>query len=97
MTEHAAVVFVFFFLAEYASIVLMCILISILFMGGYLLLDYSQLLQIIPEIFFNFLFVNQINFFQYFIENIIDSPILEGLFYGLCLGFKSSVMIFTFI
>src|SRR5205809_2506952 len=37
MTEHAAVIFVFFFLAEYASIVLICILISILFIGGYLL------------------------------------------------------------
>jgi NADH-ubiquinone oxidoreductase chain 1 len=37
MTEHAAVIFVFFFLAEYASIVLMCILTSILFLGGYLL------------------------------------------------------------
>jgi NADH-ubiquinone oxidoreductase chain 1 len=36
MTEHAAVIFVFFFLAEYASIVLMCIFISILFLGGYL-------------------------------------------------------------
>lgn len=36
MTEHAAVVFVFFFLAEYGSIVLMCILISLLFLGGYL-------------------------------------------------------------
>src|ERR1700685_4275179 len=36
MTEHAAVIFVFFFLAEYASIVLICILSSILFMGGYL-------------------------------------------------------------
>ena len=35
MTEHAAVIFVFFFLAEYASIVLMCLLISILFLGGY--------------------------------------------------------------
>ena len=35
MTEHAAVIFVFFFLAEYASIVLICILISILFLGGY--------------------------------------------------------------
>jgi NADH-ubiquinone oxidoreductase chain 1 len=34
MTEHSAVVFVFFFLAEYASIVLMCILTSILFLGG---------------------------------------------------------------
>ena len=37
MTEHAAVIFVFFFLAEYASILLICILTSILFMGGYLL------------------------------------------------------------
>jgi NADH-ubiquinone oxidoreductase chain 1 len=37
MTEHAAVIFVFFFLAEYASIVLICILTSILFFGGYLI------------------------------------------------------------
>ena len=37
MTEHAAVIFVFFFLAEYASIVLICTLTSILFIGGYLL------------------------------------------------------------
>ena len=36
MTEHAAVIFVFFFLAEYASIVLICIFTSILFLGGYL-------------------------------------------------------------
>jgi NADH-ubiquinone oxidoreductase chain 1 len=37
MTEHAAVIFVFFFLAEYASIVLICILTTILFLGGYLI------------------------------------------------------------
>ena len=37
MTEHSAVIFVFFFLAEYASIVLICITISILFLGGYLI------------------------------------------------------------
>lgn len=36
MTEHSAVIFVFFFLAEYASIVLICILTNILFLGGYL-------------------------------------------------------------
>jgi NADH-ubiquinone oxidoreductase chain 1 len=35
MTEHSASIFVFFFLAEYASIVLICILTSILFFGGY--------------------------------------------------------------
>lgn len=44
MTEHAAVVFVFFFLAEYGSIVLMCILTSLLFLGGYLILDIIYLL-----------------------------------------------------
>jgi len=36
MTEHSAAIFVFFFLAEYASIVLICIFTSILFLGGYL-------------------------------------------------------------
>jgi NADH-ubiquinone oxidoreductase chain 1 len=36
MTEHSSVVFVFFFLAEYASIILISILVSILFLGGYL-------------------------------------------------------------
>ena len=36
MTEHSASIFVFFFLAEYASIVLICIFTSILFLGGYL-------------------------------------------------------------
>src|SRR5947209_3299623 len=36
MTEHSAIIFVFFFLAEYASIVLICIFTSLLFLGGYL-------------------------------------------------------------
>jgi NADH:ubiquinone oxidoreductase subunit H len=35
-TEHSSVPFVMFFLAEYASIILMSTLISILFLGGYL-------------------------------------------------------------
>ena len=46
MTEHAAVIFVFFFLAEYASIVLICILNSILFLGGYLSIDTAPLYMI---------------------------------------------------
>ena len=49
MTEHAAVVFVFFFLAEYASIVLICILTTILFLGGHLI-DLSVLLYICNSI-----------------------------------------------
>lgn len=36
-TEHSSVPFVMFFLAEYASIILMSTLISILFLGGYLI------------------------------------------------------------
>ncbi|KAF7847910.1 hypothetical protein BT93_L2462 [Corymbia citriodora subsp. variegata] len=35
MTEHSAAIFVFFFLAEYASIVLICIFTCILFLSGY--------------------------------------------------------------
>jgi NADH-ubiquinone oxidoreductase chain 1 len=58
MTEHAAVVFVFFFLAEYASIVLMCILTCILFIGGYLLLDYLFLINIMDNIFYNLFFID---------------------------------------
>jgi NADH-ubiquinone oxidoreductase chain 1 len=34
-TEHSAVIFVFFFLAEYSSIVLFSVLTSIFFLGGY--------------------------------------------------------------
>ena len=44
MTEHSASIFVFFFLAEYSSIVLICILTSILFLGGYLFIIPSTLL-----------------------------------------------------
>ena len=50
MTEHAGVIFVFFFLGEYASILLMCILISVFFLGGYL-----GSIFYIPE---NFYFIN---------------------------------------
>jgi NADH-ubiquinone oxidoreductase chain 1 len=53
MTEHAAVIFVFFFLAEYASIVLICILISILFLGGYLF-NFIPLISLVQYIDFNF-------------------------------------------
>jgi NADH dehydrogenase len=49
MTEHAAVIFVFFFLAEYSSIVVICILTSILFFGGYLI-DINTILYIFNSI-----------------------------------------------
>jgi len=90
MTEHAAVIFVFFFLAEYASIVLICILTTILFLGGYLYNDFFL---------FAFNIIEYINIDYYLVnkEILFSYPILEGLFYGLSLGLKSSIMIFIFI
>lgn len=96
MTEHAAVVFVFFFLAEYGSIVLMCILTSILFIGGYLLIDYSYLFNVM-DLFSYFFLTDSILYIEHYITNILNSPLIEGLLYGLSLGIKSSAMVFTFI
>ena len=90
MTEHAAVIFVFFFLAEYASIVLICILTSILFLGGYLY-DYIYLFWLIEHIDFDYYINNLHN------PRIISDPLVEGLIYGLALGIKSCIMIFIFI
>jgi NADH-ubiquinone oxidoreductase chain 1 len=95
MTEHAAVIFVFFFLAEYASIVLICILTSILFLGGYLynLINLNDLIYIVQ--FFDF---------DYYLVLINSDPITlsfypttEGLLSGITLGLKSCLMIFVFI
>lgn len=97
MTEHAAVIFVFFFLAEYASIVLMCILTSIFFLGGYLFIDYSQILNSINDTLFFALYIEWIYYASYYPEINIYLSIFEGLFYGLYLGLKSSIMIFIFI
>lgn len=85
MTEHSASIFVFFFLAEYASIVLICILNSILFLGGYL--------SIIPlDIFINilslFINVNNTILFDIFVH-ISSSPINLAL--------KTAFLIFVFI
>lgn len=88
MTEHAAVVFVFFFLAEYGSIVLICILTTILFLGGYLL-NFSVLLYLLQEIDYDGSIISQLEIFS--------SPLIEGLISGLTLGIKSCIMVFVFI
>ena len=90
MTEHAAVVFVFFFLAEYGSIVLICILTSILFFGGYLY-NYIPLFWIIQYFDFDY-YINNIHN-----NSLLSDPLIEGLLYGLSLGIKSCIMIFIFI
>jgi NADH-ubiquinone oxidoreductase chain 1 len=90
MTEHSAVVFVFFFLAEYASIVLICVLTSLLFLGGYLI-DFSFVYSLI-----------QYYDYDYYIENIHKVNLLtdflsEGLISGLSLGIKTCILIFVYI
>ena len=92
MTEHAAVIFVFFFLAEYASIVLICILTTILFLGGYII-NIIPLIYLFKEI-DPYLYVKIINS-DY--ETLLSYPIIEGMVYGLTLGLKSCTMIFIFI
>nr|QBP39521.1 NADH dehydrogenase subunit 1 [Bacidia sp.] len=104
MTEHAAVIFVFFFLAEYASIVLICVLTSILFLGGYLfnISGFEAFYGISHILEQNQLFV--VRNAQAYIDDVISiyegficNPLLEGLFYGFNLGIKSCIMIFVFI
>ena len=96
MTEHSAVIFVFFFLAEYASIVLICIFTSILFLGGYLKM-FS--LDFLVNGFFFFDIIN-IDFIKniYTETNIsFINTLLDGLISSLMLGIKSCLMIFVFI
>jgi NADH-ubiquinone oxidoreductase chain 1 len=72
MTEHAAVIFVFFFLAEYASIVLICILTSILFLGGYLL-NIIPLLYILY--FIDIITIFMVNILDYFFSAVFGSTL----------------------
>ena len=139
MTEHAAVIFVFFFLAEYASIVLICILISILFLGGYLfssifsflinlinilnldllsnsyiISEIDRFLSLVYKVFINMphqlwylnyhpisdtmsYLSHQVTISMVGLNTLLSYPIIEGVFYGLTLGFKTCIMIFVFI
>lgn len=96
MTEHSAVIFVFFFLAEYASIVLICIFTSILFLGGYLKI-FS--LDFLINGFFFFDMINADYFKNIYTETNITfiNTLLDGLISSLMLGIKSCLLIFVFI
>lgn len=96
MTEHAAVIFVFFFLAEYSSILLMCILTSIFFMGGYLV-SYD-ILYLFDKLNFIWAFTFDIDWMSsYSFQALIKNPFINGLLSGLTLGLKSSFLVFVFI
>ena len=71
MTEHSAVIFVFFFLAEYASIVLMCIVITVLYLGGFNIDHYNL------SLFINFIYTNVIDTYhalEFFTLGDVNSP-----------------------
>lgn len=82
-TEYGASPFVFFFLAEYSNIVLMCSATTILFLGGYLYPDF------INTSFLSLLFADS----QY----SLSFYLFEGLFYGAFLSIKLIILMFTFI
>jgi NADH-ubiquinone oxidoreductase chain 1 len=99
MTEHAAVIFVFFFLAEYSSILLMCILTSIFFMGGYLVsYDILYFFEKVNHIWAYTFDINWISSYENLkFQTLLKNPFINGLLSGLILGLKSSFLVFVFI
>ena len=99
MTEHAAVIFVFFFLAEYTSIIIMCIFTSILFLGGYLVnFDYMYWFDFLNLIYANTFNVNWILSSEYSEwRDLFAGSSINNLIYSITLGIKSSIMVFIFI
>src|ERR1700724_1476385 len=87
MTEHGASIFVFFFLGEYSSLILMSSFMSLFFLGGYhcpdlyklilypLLFCYSYIVNSLYYVYFlfNYLCLDLFDFFRnrYFISNNI--------------------------
>lgn len=102
MTEHAAVIFVFFFLAEYTSILIMCILTSILFFGGYLTgvpgLDLIYLYDTFNTLIAYIFDAEWVYSIQYLRlrELLMDTTTL-GIWNSISLGVKSSMFVFLFI
>jgi len=102
-TEHSATIFVFFFLAEYGSILLMSVLISILFLGGYMfpILPFSILDSIYVWISWAIQIITHkepstLNLVSV-MDNLMDNPIIAGLINGLTLGIKTCIIVFTFV
>lgn len=99
MTEHAAVIFVFFFLAEYSSILLMCILTTIFFMGGYLVsYDIVYLFDKLNYIWAYIFDIDLISSYENIkFQELLKNPFMNGLLSGLTIGLKSSILVFVFI
>src|ERR1700744_1396818 len=110
MTEHAAGIFVFFFLAEYASIILMCILISIVFLGGYEIFSIFYLIEqiflytiqiifyMLSTIFsFNYYPITSSSIIAPYVTYITNNNIIFSLINSGTLAIKSFSLVFLFI
>jgi NADH-ubiquinone oxidoreductase chain 1 len=100
MTEHAAGIFVFFFLAEYASIILICVLISIVFLGGYDILSFYdkvfEFIYPIIDILYEILTIHNNDVLTMTDSTFISNNVLS-IMYPLNLSTKSSALVFLFI
>jgi NADH-ubiquinone oxidoreductase chain 1 len=107
MTEHSSVIFVFFFLAEYASIVLICIFTTILFLGGYTFTFFNiieNLFFFLPDdpfysysLWYKLFIDNEVSNFLESINQNMQEPIIEKIISSFILGIKSCILIFIFI
>nr|QID02890.1 NADH dehydrogenase subunit 1 [Orbilia oligospora]QIJ59993.1 NADH dehydrogenase subunit 1 [Orbilia oligospora] len=97
-TEHSSVPFVSFFLAEYGSILLMSIITTVLFLGGYNLPFFLSFKFINDLIWILFNEINSMRVvqeqFSYFIEY---NPVVSGMLNGFVLGTKTCFIVFCFI
>jgi len=99
MTEHAAVIFVFFFLAEYASIVLISIFMCVLFLGGYhtnvyFLLSFFDEFYKLFSLCFDF---NNIRVVENISQYVNYNAFFENVSNSFSLGLKTSLLVFVFI
>ena len=73
MTEHGASIFVFFFLGEYSSLILMSAFMSIFFLGGHHCPDLHKLILDPIFFFFNYFFSMNYSLNIYNSSNIFNS------------------------
>src|SRR5207237_1499426 len=91
MTEHAAGIFVFFFLGEYASIILICTLITLILLGGYDIISIFSLLEEILHLF------GHSNIIHNVITNISNNQILFCFLHALFIYIKTIILLFSFV
>lgn len=95
MTEHSAVIFVFFFLAEYSNIILISTLTTILFLGGYLLPTMPIFLSSFLAWLGSFFYLDTI--FTPNLLRLLSMSFIEGTISGLVIGLKATAVVFLFI